>query len=139
MVAFIAVLSTILATASAHVVRSDGGGNTNKLVARNTGELTYYVPGLGACGSTNSDSELVVALDRATYDEMKLPGTTGSVSQACNRKIQITHGDHKAIVTVVDRCVGCKRGDLDVSSTAFGQVMGGLTQGRVPGIEWTWA
>ena len=39
-------------------------------------------------------------------------------------------------VTVVDRCVGCARNDLDFTPTAF-QKLAPLGIGRISGVKWS--
>ncbi|KAF5011636.1 hypothetical protein FDECE_2259 [Fusarium decemcellulare] len=98
------------------------------LAKRNSGELTFYNPGLGACGGTNGDGDIVVAMSAALFDAQK----------PCGRKIKV-HGDAgTAVVTVVDRCEGCATNDLDLSPAAFTKAVGDLGLGRVTG-SWEWA
>ncbi|KAI0812117.1 RlpA-like double-psi beta-barrel-protein domain-containing protein-containing protein [Xylaria sp. FL0064] len=72
-----------------------------------TGDITYYQPGLGACGETNTDAETVVALSPAQYDG------------ACGKTITITKDGKTATAKVVDKCPSCASGAIDVSSTVF--------------------
>ena len=51
-----------------------------------TGDLTYYSPGLGACGTTAGESDPVVALSPAEYGNDPNPNN----SPACGRQINIT-------------------------------------------------
>ena len=60
----------------------------------------------------------------------------------CGRKIRITrydpsrNGNHSVDVEVVDRCVGCKATDLDLSLKMFDS-LAEESQGRVVG-SWAW-
>ncbi|KAI1756410.1 RlpA-like double-psi beta-barrel-protein domain-containing protein-containing protein [Xylaria castorea] len=72
-----------------------------------TGDITYYQPGLGACGETNSDSDAVVAMSPEQY--------TGN----CGKSITITKDGKTATAKVVDKCPACASGSIDVSSTVF--------------------
>ncbi|KAF4968657.1 hypothetical protein FZEAL_10354 [Fusarium zealandicum] len=98
------------------------------LAPRTSGEVTFYNPGLGACGETHGDSDMVVAVSAELFDS----------EQPCGSKIRV-HGDAgDALVTVVDRCGGCAYNDLDLSPAAFEQSMGELGIGRATGT-WEWA
>ncbi|KAI0908583.1 RlpA-like double-psi beta-barrel-protein domain-containing protein-containing protein [Ustulina deusta] len=88
-----------------------------------TGDITYYQPGLGACGVTNSDSEAVVALSPAQYN--------GN----CGKTITITKGGKTATAKVVDKCPSCASGAIDVSSTVF-QSLADLGVGRTT-VSWS--
>ena len=106
-----------------------------------SGDGTYYGTGLGACGITSQDSQMVVAIAWDLFDHMG-KGTAGefnpNLNPVCGRKIRARRAGHtKAVeVTVVDRCTGCKPQDLDFSPTAFNAVAEEW-EGRV-GIEWAW-
>lgn len=60
----------------------------------------------------------------------------------CGKKIRITRqkesgsGNNTVDVTVVDRCVGCKAEDLDLSLTVFDK-LAEEAEGRVTG-SWAW-
>jgi expansin (peptidoglycan-binding protein) len=87
------------------------------------GDITYYEPGLGACGWTNQDSEAVVALSPAQY------------SGNCGKHITI-HKDGKTTrAKVVDKCPGCASGAIDVSSSVF-KTIADLSVGRTS-VSWS--
>lgn len=88
-----------------------------------TGDITYYQPGLGACGETSSDSDTVVALSPAEYD--------GS----CGKTITITKGGKTATAKVVDKCPACASGAIDVSSTVF-KSLADMAVGRTQ-VSWS--
>lgn len=99
-----------------------------RAAAAYTGSVTYYKVGLGACGATNSDSELVCAVSHSLYDS----------EHPCGRNIRINYEGRSVVVRVVDRCSGCAQNDLDLSPTAFQQVIGPLSIGRAT-ATWEWA
>ncbi|KAM0464916.1 hypothetical protein ACHAPV_001907 [Trichoderma viride] len=92
-----------------------------------TGSVTYYDVGLGACGQTNYDSELVVAVSHSLYDR----------EHPCGRNIRVYYQGRSVVVRVVDRCAGCAEDDLDLSPTAFEQVIGSKDIGRAT-ATWEW-
>ncbi|RIB28841.1 expansin module family protein [Gigaspora rosea] len=92
--------------------------NDSTLVKRDTGDITFYDVGLGACGKTNSNSDLICALSRADFGSS--PGGNSNKNPSCGKTITITCPGSKSVtVKVVDLCEGCKSGDLDLSPTAF--------------------
>lgn len=82
-----------------------------------TGDMTYYTPGLGSCGITNSGSDPIVALSIS----MMKNGANPNNNPKCGTRINIynpsTGNTHQA--TVVDTCVGCADNDIDVSPSLF--------------------
>ncbi|KAM3152515.1 hypothetical protein ABEW05_007115 [Botrytis cinerea] len=106
-----------------------------------TGDLTYYAPGLGACGITSSSSESICAVSHIIFDAAST-SSNPNANPLCGRKIRITRqkasgsGNNTVDVTVVDRCVGCKAEDLDLSTTVF-EKLALEAEGRVTG-SWAW-
>ncbi|KAI0016375.1 riboflavine-aldehyde-forming enzyme [Xylariomycetidae sp. FL0641] len=90
-----------------------------------SGDMTYYAPGLGSCGQTNTAAEDVVALNAP-----QVPGT-------CGRMINIHYMGRTASARVVDTCPGCAFGSVDVSPALFGK-LADLSKGRVQ-VTWEFA
>ncbi|KAI1409875.1 RlpA-like double-psi beta-barrel-protein domain-containing protein-containing protein [Hypoxylon sp. FL1857] len=93
-----------------------------------SGDITYYTPGLGSCGETNSESDKVVALSPAQF---------ALDPKACGKTIQISMDNKTTTAKVVDKCPSCASGSIDVSPTVF-QDIAPLTVGRTK-IEWDYA
>ena len=74
-----------------------------------TGDLTYYDPGLGACGIDSGDNDAVVAVSHYTFDAVQT-GSDPNQNPLCGRKIRATRVDERTgksvsiDVTVIDRC-----------------------------------
>ena len=125
-----------------------------------TGELTYYDPGLGACGIVSNGGESICSVSHLVFDAAGSNSESGGNSNEnplCGKKIRITrefsegddaggkkrrrgdgggNSNRSVDVTVVDRCVGCAPTDLDLSLSAFEQLA--LEEdGRVVG-SWAW-
>ncbi|KAI9225850.1 MAG: riboflavin-aldehyde forming enzyme, partial [Piptocephalis tieghemiana] len=99
-----------------------------------SGQGTYYDVGLGSCGQTNSNSDMVAAMNAPQYDGgAGLTRRAGSSS--CGKKLCVSGPKGQTTVTVVDKCPGCSSGDLDLSPSAFNQIAD-PSQGRVP-ITWS--
>lgn len=103
--------------------------------AARSGDLTYYSPGLGACGRTNGPNDPVVALSHGLFDP-QTPNGNPNNNPLCGRRIRITRNGKSVTVTVRDRCAGCQTNDLDVSPSAF-QKVATLSEGRVR-VQWEW-
>ncbi|KAI1504993.1 barwin-like endoglucanase [Biscogniauxia marginata] len=95
-----------------------------------SGDMTYYTPGLGACGKTNSEADHVVALATAQYGHDANPNKAA----VCGRKIRIHYGGKSATATVADKCPSCASGSIDVSPAVFKQ-LADLDKGRVK-VTW---
>ncbi|KAI8330746.1 RlpA-like double-psi beta-barrel-protein domain-containing protein-containing protein [Chlamydoabsidia padenii] len=90
-----------------------------------TGDGTYYTVGLGSCGETNADTDLVVALSEELMDGGK----------SCGKQIKITTPSGSVTATVVDTCPGCDQGSVDLSIAAFKKI-GDIDAGRIS-IKWS--
>jgi hypothetical protein len=103
-----------------------------------SGELTYYKVGLGACGqdSTGQDETgNIVAISKDLFNAAKIDGNSNN-NPLCGRTITMKGSNGKtAQGTVLDRCEGCNGGDIDVSRKIFLQIWGSLDEGRTE-IEW---
>jgi len=134
LVILLPVLLTQHTSSSSSVTLPTGG-------ATYSGDGTYYGTGLGACGITSTDSQLVVAIAWELFDGLG-KGTAGEFNPnrnpVCGRRIRARRaGRTDAVeVTVVDRCTGCKPQDLDFSPAAFARVAEEW-EGRVA-VEWAW-
>lgn len=107
-----------------------------------TGDLTYYAPGLGACGWTSSPDDAIAAVSHLVFDAAGDGATNPNANPLCGRSIRVTRdqgggrGNKSVDVVVVDRCVGCLATDLDMSPSAF-SVLADEALGRVVG-SWAW-
>lgn len=109
-----------------------------------TGDLTYYDPGLGACGEVSGDQDLVVSVSHIVFDAAGASAGAGGNPNAnplCGRRIRIRRdtegrGEQTIDVTVVDRCTGCAPTDLDTTIAVFERVAR-KDDGRVT-ASWAW-
>lgn len=104
-----------------------------------TGDITYYYPGLGACGWNSNESDGVVAVSRLVWDAVQV-GTNPNTNSLCGRRIRVRRefdGSARSVdVRVVDRCVGCKAYDLDLTPEVFTR-LANHEDGRVK-ASWAW-
>lgn len=103
--------------------------------SEHSGKGTYYTPGLGSCGETNTDSDKIVAVSHELYDSMKTSGNSND-NPVCGKKIKASYKGKSVEVTVVDRCEGCSPDDLDFSPSAFSEIAD-QSLGRID-ITWEW-
>ncbi|KAL8706976.1 MAG: hypothetical protein Q9201_000024 [Fulgogasparrea decipioides] len=108
---------------------SSGSGGTK------VGDLTYYAPGLGACGKYNTGNENICAISHTVYDAAS-NGPNPNTNPLCGHRIRASRGGRSVVVTVVDRCEACKAQDIDLSPGAF-QQLAELSEGRVE-VSWVW-
>lgn len=108
-----------------------------------TGDLTYYTPAQGACGFTNDENDMVVAIAHKLFDAAGNGDANPNNNPLCGRKIRVerdfveTNAGRRSVdVTVVDRCTGCEPTDLDLSPAVF-KKLALESEGRVQG-SWAW-
>ncbi|KAJ9656205.1 hypothetical protein H2201_008617 [Coniosporium apollinis] len=109
--------------------------STSTSSASYTGELTWYETGLGSCGIVSGSTEPIVAISHVLYDATKIDGNPNH-NTICGKKISIEYAGKSHVATVVDRCPGCKEGDLDLSNGFFNTVTN-FGDGRVYGAKWS--
>lgn len=72
-----------------------------------TGDLTYYDPGLGACGISSTTKDDIVSISHYTFDAVQ-KGSDPNQNPLCGRKIRaqrVNNGKTLSLdLTVVDRC-----------------------------------
>ncbi|GKZ33214.1 hypothetical protein AbraIFM66950_003009 [Aspergillus brasiliensis] len=91
-----------------------------------TGDLTYYVAGLGSCGTTsNGNSDKVVALPVGLM-----------TNSYCGKTVKITYNGKTDYGTVLDKCMGCNDVSIDLSEKLF-ETFGTMAEGRLTGAEWS--
>ena len=106
------------------------------------GDITYYEPGMGACGMVSKSSEMIVAVSHKLWDSIQQGGNPNT-NTLCGKKIRVRRdfveenkGERSVDLTVVDRCTGCEPTDLDMSPMAF-KKLAREVDGRVL-ATWTW-
>ncbi|KAI9627353.1 hypothetical protein H4Q26_017451 [Puccinia striiformis f. sp. tritici PST-130] len=120
---FFAILLLVASCINGTPVSQEKGSH---LALRFTGHATYFAPGTGACGATNSGSDYIVAMNQAQYAGGSLCQKTVSIkNEASGKSVQ---------AKVVDKCPGCAFGSLDLSPTVF-SALGDMSAGVLP-ISW---
>ena len=98
------------------------------------GDATFYYPtGLGACGSEITPSDFIAALAAEDFDPFT-PNHNPNNNCLCGSLVEVNFNGKSVNVTIVDRCVGCKSGDIDLSPAAF-EELADLDIGRIK-VSW---
>jgi hypothetical protein len=97
-----------------------------------SGDGTFYSPGLGACGLTNSDTDFIAALNAPQFGSYPNPNNNPN----CGKKALVHYNGKSVEVTITDKCPTCAFGSLDLSPIAFNE-LADPAQGRIP-ITWEW-
>ncbi|KAH8835816.1 hypothetical protein DL96DRAFT_90831 [Flagelloscypha sp. PMI_526] len=72
-----------------HGKHQKGLANSKSLVeSRGTGSFTFYTPGLGACGGTNSENDFIVALSSQSWDGGSHCGEKVTISANGRRQLR---------------------------------------------------
>jgi hypothetical protein len=116
---------------------SSGSDSSNPASGKSyTGEMTYFTPGMGACGETSSETDHMVAVSMALFDQYT-PNGNPNKNPLCGKTVTIQGKDgasHEA--TIWDRCVGCAEADLDMPEAFFNTVTS-HADGRAYGMAWS--
>ncbi|KAF8522601.1 plant expansin [Hysterangium stoloniferum] len=108
----------------------------------NQGEATFFAPGLGACGITNSPADFMVAVSAQLFASLLHPSDDAqsmgnpNKNPVCGKQITANANGKSVTVTVEDRCPGCAQFDLDFSPAAF-NVLADPSVGRLQGVTWS--
>ncbi|CAO3592957.1 unnamed protein product [Absidia cylindrospora] len=96
------------------------------------GDGTYYNAGMGSCGKTNTDHDMIAALNAPQMGYAANPNN----NPMCGKYAKVKGPKGTVRVKIVDTCPPCKKGSLDLSPAAFIKIAD-LAAGRVP-ISWSW-
>jgi len=91
-------------------------GPSDAVQLNKIGHLTYYSLGLTACGQVYADGDMVAAI---AFDHFRTPNP--NLDPVCGKRVKIVDPTtlKYIVVTVRDKCEGCKTNDIDVSPSAF--------------------
>ncbi|KAG9191995.1 hypothetical protein G6011_10729 [Alternaria panax] len=140
-ITFASLLALIVGLAAGLSIGSNSNALPSPEGAQATGEMTFYNPAKGACGTDHGDNDAVTAVAHTIWDENQV-GPNPNTNPLCGKKIRAhrlderTGRDASIEVTIVDRCGGCARNDIDVSPAMFNK-LADPAKGRV-NVEWSW-
>jgi len=117
-----ALFSLVLPILAVPVPTTDQAEGTSATLT-GSGRGTWYEPGLGSCGKTNSRADAVVAL------------STNFGKQYCGKSISISYGGKTTNAVVEDSCPSCGNGDVDMSPAVFDK-LASLDVGKIQ-MKWS--
>jgi len=101
-----------------------------------TGKATWSYQGLGACGITTTDDELVTGVDALYFDSYPgYHGTNPNKNPLCGKTITVKYNGKSVTVKVTDRNLGTGKYDLNLSPTAFNK-LDNIDDGTIYGVKW---
>lgn len=132
---FLYILSAIASTACAAAVPvAEPQAEPAAAAAHGrTGDGTWYTPGLGACGWTNSESDAVIAIGGGLYDKTR--PSPSAPSSLCGKRVKISYKGKSTTAKIVDYCGGCKVNDIDMSPAVF-KHFAPKSKGRIFNVHW---
>ncbi|TVY12560.1 Allergen Asp f 7 [Lachnellula arida] len=90
------------------------------------GDITYYEAadsptGRSTCGTMNDGTvEKVVALSHYMMGLQSNSGIGDDANPYCGKTVTVVYGGSSVQAKVVDKCMGCEYGDIDLSHATFG-------------------
>jgi hypothetical protein len=129
--------TTTSSAPAAYTSASSGSSDGNPASGKSyTGEMTYFTPGMGACGETSSETDSMVAVSMHLFDQYT-PNGNPNKNPLCGKTVTIQGKDGKTHeATIWDRCVGCAEADLDMPEAFFDTVTS-HADGRAYGMSWS--
>jgi hypothetical protein len=109
------------------------GSENSDTASMQSGVLTYYTVGLGACGEDDSGkdhSDYILALSH----EVMGPKSNGN--SFCGKKVKITAEGKTIIGVIKDKCMGCTPDHIDGSEKIFLDLFGSLDKGKCD-VKWS--
>jgi hypothetical protein len=104
-----------------------------------TGDITVYdtYGGYGACGTLLSDDEFTAAISKDSWGA-DIWGGADNLNQNpwCGKSATVTYNGQSVTVKILDKCQGCKPGDIDLTRAAWNKLTGGAYGSRFT-ASWT--
>ncbi|CAL1711696.1 unnamed protein product [Somion occarium] len=100
-----------------------------------TGTLFNFVPGLGACGFTNTSSQTVASVSSQVFNSFPGAGPNPNNNPICKHSVTISHNGVNLTAPIVDFCAQCPQFNVGLSAVAF-QKFAPLSDGIVPNVTW---
>ncbi|KAF9465177.1 hypothetical protein BDZ94DRAFT_1189734 [Collybia nuda] len=106
------------------------------LAQNHTGTLFNFAPGLGACGFTNTSTQIVGSVSSSFFNSF--PGATDNPNKnpICKKSLFITSGGKNITAAIVDFFVADAPENVGLSPTAF-KTFAPLSDGIVPNVTWS--
>ncbi|KAG8884418.1 hypothetical protein FRB97_001700 [Tulasnella sp. 331] len=134
--------TTTKSTTQAAAPTASGGGGDGGGTVYTDGDATYYGLGLGACGWTNKEPDMIAAMAFELFDSFATTAAekgNPNDNPVCGRHVTASlPGLGSVTVEITDRCGGCmKPHSLDFSMAAFNKLTNnGQAVGRFENLSW---
>jgi len=118
---------------------SDDSGDSVWDKTYSGGQLTFYSPGLNACGTYDKPDAWICAVSYKLWNSW--PGWNGDSNDhpLCHKAIEVTYQGKTIPVTITDLCAGCEvANSLDLGPDAF-SALASEDIGRLYNAEWKFA
>ncbi|OBZ69848.1 Papain inhibitor [Grifola frondosa] len=99
------------------------------------GDLFNFVPGLGACGFTNTSTQFVASVSNEFFHSFPGSGTNPNANPICTHNLTVAFNGTNVSAQVVDFCLSCPSSNVGLSPVAF-EVFAPLAQGIVSNVTW---
>ncbi|KAA1476515.1 hypothetical protein DENSPDRAFT_785192 [Dentipellis sp. KUC8613] len=101
-----------------------------------TGTLFTFNPGLGACGFTNTTSQIVASVSETFFQNF--PGATENPNDnpLCAHSLNITSNGTALTASIVDVCPTCPDFNIGLSPVGF-EKFAPISQGIVNNVIWS--
>ncbi|CAG8556234.1 3652_t:CDS:1 [Paraglomus occultum] len=90
----------------------------SNLHVQHHGKATWFYPGVGACGVSNTSNDLVVSIPAKIFDKFT-PHKNPNENTLCGKQVSIEHEGIVIYAVIADRCSGCSKNNIDLSLSAF--------------------
>ncbi|EIM88869.1 uncharacterized protein STEHIDRAFT_145693 [Stereum hirsutum FP-91666 SS1] len=102
----------------------------------NTGTLFNFIPGLGACGLTNTSDQSVASVSQTIFSTF--PGATANPNDnpICTHNVTITSNGTTVTAQIVDFCPTCDEFRIGLSPGAFA-AFAPPSDGIVANVTWS--
>ncbi|KAK7691952.1 hypothetical protein QCA50_005357 [Cerrena zonata] len=109
--------------------------STTIFAQTHTGTLFNFVPGLGACGFTNSSDQTVASVSSQVFNSFPGAGPNPNNNPICTHSVTISSNGTNLTAPIVDFCTQCDQFSVGLSPSAFEQ-FAPLPNGIVPNVTW---
>ncbi|OCH89532.1 hypothetical protein OBBRIDRAFT_732521, partial [Obba rivulosa] len=94
-----------------------------------------FVPGLGACGFTNTSDQLVASVSSQTFHSFPYALTSMYSNPICTHDLTVSFNGTNVTAQIVDFCISCPAEDVGFSAAAF-EKFAPTEQGIVQNVTW---
>ncbi|EMD33037.1 expansin-like protein [Gelatoporia subvermispora B] len=99
------------------------------------GTLFNFVPGLGACGFTNTSDQFVASVSNTTFHSFPGAGANPNANPICTHNLTVSFNGTNVTAQIVDFAVGVPAENVGFSPAAFSE-FADTSQGIVQNVTW---